>query len=157
MKWIVGLSFNQGDITPAVVSAWAGQGADICLVHVIDRARSRFADAATREQMRTGAARALEETAQKAGLDRARTEIVVESDASPETVLAKLATDRGADGIITSRRGETSVLHLGRTVRRLLRMLPVPVMVVPPKLTVDAIGAGPVLLAGGGGFSRTRR
>src|SRR5690606_31904612 len=43
------------------------------------------------------------------------------------------------------RRDDHPWVRLGRVARKMLRRLPVPVVVVPPDLEKDAIGDGPVL------------
>lgn len=72
------------------------------------------------------------------------TEILDQGDA--ETALASLG--RSSAGIIVGRRaaGERTWSRLGRVARRLLRVLPAPVIVVPPELAVDEF-AGPVVFA----------
>jgi nucleotide-binding universal stress UspA family protein len=74
---------------------------------------------------------------------------VVQGDA-PEEVLARVAEERDADGLIVGRAGaagEWSLVSLGRVARRLLRHVPRPVVVVPPDLDVSALGRGPVVIA----------
>jgi nucleotide-binding universal stress UspA family protein len=74
---------------------------------------------------------------------------VVQGDA-PEEVLARVAEERDANGLIVGRAGmagEWSLVSLGRVARRLLRHVPRPVVVVPPDLDVAALGRGPVVIA----------
>jgi nucleotide-binding universal stress UspA family protein len=74
---------------------------------------------------------------------------VVQGDA-PEEVLARVAEERDADGLIVGRAGaagEWSLVSLGRVARRLLRHVPRPVVVVPPNLDTSALGRGPVVIA----------
>lgn len=78
--------------------------------------------------------------------------------ASPRIVRGMVAEDRlaaeldaeHADAIVIGRQAPSGELHfvrLGRIARRLLRRLPAPVVVMPPELRAENIGAGPILLA----------
>ncbi len=67
-----------------------------------------------------------------------------------EVALAELASAPDVRGLIIgrqARRGEVRLVHLGRVARRLLRSLPAPVIVVPPDLSAEHVGDGPLLLA----------
>lgn len=68
----------------------------------------------------------------------------------PEEVLARVAQEHAADGLVIGRAGaagEWSLVSLGRVARRLLRHVPRPVVVVPPDLDVAALGHGPVVIS----------
>jgi nucleotide-binding universal stress UspA family protein len=80
----------------------------------------------------------------------AEAEVSVVRGIGAEKTLAAAATFHGARGLVIGRqahRGEDRLILLGRVARRLLRALPVPVIVVPPDLTSADLGEGPVLLA----------
>lgn len=67
-----------------------------------------------------------------------------------EVGLAKAIEAKQANALVVGRRAPrvgSPLVRLGRTARRLLRSLPVPVVVVPPDLEAEQIGRGPVLLA----------
>jgi nucleotide-binding universal stress UspA family protein len=67
----------------------------------------------------------------------------------PEAVLARVAEEHGAHGLVIGRAGaagEWSLVSLGRVARRLLRHVPRPVVVVPPDLDLAALGHGPVVI-----------
>lgn len=67
----------------------------------------------------------------------------------PEEVLARVAQEHEAKGLVIGRAGaagEWSLVSLGRVARRLLRHVPRPVVVVPPDLDVAALGHGPVVI-----------
>jgi nucleotide-binding universal stress UspA family protein len=84
-----------------------------------------------------------------AGLSGVEGPIVLDASA-PDEGLENEIENLGADGLVIGRRGETHdnrLLRLGPIARRLLRRLPVPVVVVPPDLEVRRIGAGPIILA----------
>lgn len=62
--------------------------------------------------------------------------------------LTDAARAEGATALLIGRmakRGESPVVRLGRVARRLVRSLQTPVIVVPPDLTAQQIGDGPVL------------
>ena len=70
--------------------------------------------------------------------------------ATAERFLAEATKVRNADGLIIGRsaaREGRAIVRLGRVARRLVRMLPAPVIVTPPDLEVEHLGDGPVLCA----------
>ena len=74
---------------------------------------------------------------------------VVRGDAADD-VLAMRCGDGKADALIVGRAAPADALvgpRLGRVARRLLRSLPVPVVVVPPTLQARDVPGGPVLVA----------
>lgn len=84
------------------------------------------------------------------GLNDPLDEVTCAWASSSEEGLGTLATTRGADGIVIGRAAATdahALVRLGRVARRLLRALPVPVMVVPPETTLRDVGPGPLVLA----------
>jgi nucleotide-binding universal stress UspA family protein len=67
-----------------------------------------------------------------------------------ERSLEESAKIHGASGIIVGRQGGAagdSIVRLGRVARRLVRTLPVPVIVVPPDLVAADLGPGPIVCA----------
>jgi nucleotide-binding universal stress UspA family protein len=89
-------------------------------------------------------------TAESLGAASAFSAFEVVPGDTPEAVLAHVAEERDADGLIVGRAGaagEWSLVSLGRVARRLLRHVPRPVVVVPPDLDVAALGRGPVVIA----------
>jgi nucleotide-binding universal stress UspA family protein len=72
--------------------------------------------------------------------------IVIGTDADED--LTEAVRAEGATALLVGRmakRGENPVVRLGRVARRLVRGLQVPVIVVPPDLTAQRIGDGPVV------------
>ena len=62
--------------------------------------------------------------------------------------LAEAARAEGATALVVGRmakRGESPVVRLGRVARRLVRSLPLPVVVVPPDPPAPQIGDGPIV------------
>ncbi len=153
MSWIVHVDLNTESIAPAIYARWAAHSASIALVHVVDGMLASVASVQEQEQIQAGARAALAKVAERAGLEPDRVDLHVGLGGRAEDVLSELAEKRGAQGIITARQsafGDDEIVHLGGTTRRLLRRLPVPVVVVPPELVAEGIGEGPVLLAGDG-------
>lgn len=69
---------------------------------------------------------------------------------SAEEGLAASAREQGVDALLVGRIAPAHAIalqRLGRVARRLVRTLPRTVVVVPPDLSREQIGAGPVLLA----------
>jgi len=153
MSWIVNVDLNTESIAPAIFARWIASSGSVTLVHVVDDVRASMATAEEKEQISAGAHGALATIAQQAGLDPEKVDIQVGLGKLAEDFLSELAQAREAQGIITARvaaYGEDRIVHLGKTARRLLRRLPVPVIAVPPELVSEGIGAGPVVLAGDG-------
>jgi nucleotide-binding universal stress UspA family protein len=154
MRWIVGLDFKDRSGGALHMAAWM-------------RARAR--DTAPQEFVgvhvlpeRIRRMMVLEATADAPALTVADMRIVAESGVespfdgwcadwagSPEEGLMLAAANPDVTGILIGRASgrDKGLPRLGRVARRLLRRLSVPVMVVPPDLTGDEIGAGPIVLA----------
>jgi nucleotide-binding universal stress UspA family protein len=154
MKWAIAFDLRHEHCAPGQFAAWvADADAAFVAVHVIDTVRLGTADAALREQVEHGATRALGAAVRRAGLPVDRTELAVVGNSRTAAAIADVAEAHHCDGIIISRLsrfGDDRVVHLGRTARRLLRRLPMPVVVVPPELSREGVRGGPILLAGDG-------
>ena len=77
-------------------------------------------------------------------------EISTRWSTSAEEGLALAAAAPDVAGIIIGRAAASDargLVRLGRVARRLLRSLPAPVMVVPPDLSIEDVGRGPIVLA----------
>lgn len=142
------------DLTPRsrgalVLAAWLRERlspADVEALH-LTRALDGPAEARAEELKRTQAT-FLERLGAHAG-DFARAQVreaqgivqgVVDGLAQVETFARALVIGR------RGRSGERALVHLGAVARRLLRELPLPIIVVPPDLSVEAL-AGPVVIA----------
>lgn len=109
------------------------------------------------EEVEKNAVAAAERVVASVGAEVALAERRVICGRSAEQTLAELAEPPAAGSSAAlvralvigrqARRGEKRVVRLGRVARRLLRALPVPVVVVPPDLQPGDVGDGPVLLA----------
>lgn len=68
----------------------------------------------------------------------------------PESNLGAAAHIHGVDALVLGRRspaGGLRLIRLGAVARRLLRELPVPVVIAPPEVASAGLGKGPVVLA----------
>ena len=102
------------------------------------------------EEVEQNAAVAAGRVVAQAGVEGVLAERRVICGRSAEQSLEELAHKPGVRALVIgrqARRGEKRVVRLGRVARRLLRSLPVPVVVVPPDLQPGAVGEGPVILA----------
>jgi nucleotide-binding universal stress UspA family protein len=84
-----------------------------------------------------------------AGLTGIDGPIVIEGGGRDEA-LAEAIGALGADGLVIGRRAESNdarLMRLGPVARKLLRRLPVPIVVAPPDLQPSSIGGGPIILA----------
>jgi nucleotide-binding universal stress UspA family protein len=153
MKWCMGFDLRDHHSAPAVLARSFGNRATFVAVHVIEPEFERLASDDFRDGMHRAARSSLEAAVERAGLPAERTEVVIGHGGSADEILGTLALEHGAEGIIVARRAarvDDCIVRLGRTARRLMRRLPVTIVVVPPDLTPQAVGSGPVLIAGDG-------
>ncbi len=152
-RWLVGLDLIPENTGVFRVSSWLRASepeAQAIGVHVVETGLFRFLG----ERVPTilaGARERIDEAVAEAGggVDLFAKLEAVSADTA-ERGLMDAAIRHGARALLIgrwSRRGERSVVKLGRVARRILRALPVPVIVTPPDLLRSDIGAGPILLA----------
>jgi nucleotide-binding universal stress UspA family protein len=152
MRWVIGLDLRPQGGGALQFARWmAGRAstAELHAVHVLEE--SKLLAVLRREHLEE-----VEPTARKLArtrLDDAGLtdlpERVVRAKAIDEA-LGKEAMKISADGLLIGRQGradQTAIVRLGRVSRRLLRTLPVPIVVAPPELDAERVGEGPVLLA----------
>jgi nucleotide-binding universal stress UspA family protein len=156
MHWIVGIDFEGRSEGALHMAAWlrehagAGTTPEFTGVHVLAESERR---ALTRDLVAALPGRTLDDLRTMlagAGLGASVSSLHVEWAPEAEEGLAHAATNRGADGLLIGRAAASegpALVRLGRVARRLLRSLPVPVLVVPPDLHATDIGGGPILLA----------
>lgn len=153
MRWLIGVDLRERGKGALNVGAWLraqpfAEPAELVAVHVIDERVWGPRDVA--EALRPSAERALfreiEPLASSAGIVSAR----VVTARSVEEGLTRVAAETKCEGIVIGRaapRQGRRLVRLGSTARRMLRALPLPVMVVPADMAHADIGTGPVLLA----------
>ena len=150
MKWLVGLDLRESGRGAVHFASWlAHQGApaDVAAVHVLEQ--SYLLDVLRREHLvdvEAAAESRVEQVLREAGLPTAGVH-VREGDVI-EHVLAAMATERAVDALVLGRQahaGDHKIVRLGRVARKLVRTLPVPVIVVPPEL--EAPADGPIVVA----------
>lgn len=79
--------------------------------------------------------------------ERIRELEIIEGVSADEGLVAAL-TRHDADALVVGRiaeRSEIALVRLGRVARRLVRQLPVPVVVVPPDVEAADLGSGPII------------
>jgi len=151
-RWLVGLDLLPENTGVFRITSWLRARepeAQAIGVHVVETGLFRFLG----ERVPTileGARERVGEAVSEAGGGVelfAKLEAVAASTA--ERGLMDAALRHGARALVIgrwSRRGQRSVVKLGRVARRILRALPVPVIVTPPDLLRSDIGGGPILL-----------
>ena len=152
-RWLVGLDLLPQSVGVLRVAEWLRAGAPPahCVgVHVVETGLLRFVGERTSTIL--DAARAtLEETLRDTDALEAFTALEAIAAPDAEHGLVAAAARHQASGMVLgrwSRRGDTSLIRLGRVARRILRELPVPVIVTPPDLTRrELTGDGPIVLA----------
>ena len=152
MRWITGIDLRARSTGALEMSAWlhdrSDTSADFTALHVVEQhSRSSVRDDVL-DQLVGSAEAALARTsaAPAGGSPFAATRIVVADAAEDALADAAASADALVVGRIAPREG-LATRRLGRVARRLVRRLPVPVMIVPPDLVRSAIGSGPIVLA----------
>lgn len=120
---------------------------ELVVVHIIDERVWGPADVAA--ALRPSAERALAREIEASGVSAGLVSADVLTASSVEAGLIRAARETKCDGMIIGRaapRQGHRVVRLGSTARRVLRTLPMPVMVVPADMPRSDIGSGPVVL-----------
>jgi nucleotide-binding universal stress UspA family protein len=153
-KWVVGLDLlpdSQGALE--YVSWLHARGAvgdgEVRGVCILEEATFFTIRGAARERVERGVQDALRAMADASPAAAALGELEARIAGPVHEALADLASSRGAALIIgrQARRGQASLVRLGKVARRLLRHLPMPIAVVPPDLRAGDLPDGPVLVA----------
>jgi nucleotide-binding universal stress UspA family protein len=141
-SWIVGLDLGERSLGALVVADWLGGGSDhVVGVYVLETWSRPYlaADIITTVHHAVGCAAAQQRVPPPARVS------VIEANLAEEG-LARAA--EGAAGLVigrAARANDAPFVRLGHVARKLLRMLPGPVVVVPRDLT--AVPPGPIVLA----------
>ncbi|MEM9454828.1 MAG: universal stress protein [Myxococcota bacterium] len=149
MRWMVGVDARDLSGGAVALARWLATGRlnAIYGVHVVEwvpELHEHFDQTRPNEirQMAADSLRSLED-------DPHFEELGAVLAASAEIGLAEAVATKQAHALIMGRRAPTTgggLIRLGRVARRMLRQLPVPVVVVPPDLSADQLGPGPVVL-----------
>ena len=150
MRFVIGLKLGEEDAGALALCGWMrSRSPDAAFLpeHTVEFG-SRSMDPGMQYQIDSGARRAVEDAFAQIGIDEVATHIAPEGRA--EENLAKTASTHAVDAIIVGRRARTEerrLIRLGPVARRLLRSLPVPVVIGAPDLASAGVGQGPVMLA----------
>jgi nucleotide-binding universal stress UspA family protein len=152
MRWLIGVELRERDRGALSMGAWLhaqpfAEPTELVAVHVIDERiwGPRDVAEALRPSAERALARELESLGPSSGLVSAR----VVAAPSVASGLARMARELECDGMVIGRaapRRGRQIVRLGSTARRILRELPMPVMVVPADMPRADIGAGPLVL-----------
>ncbi|PRQ03459.1 Universal stress protein family protein [Enhygromyxa salina] len=155
-KWGVGVELAADHLGPLRLVAALTEGSDDLTVgvHVIpDRELlNPLINHEEAQQIRQQVAKDVAEVMTRAGLDVERVRAELVEDDQVERGLSESAARLGVDALVVGRRAkrdEDPLVRLGEVTRRLLRRLPVPVVVVPPDFGVDddrGLGEGPIIV-----------
>ncbi len=150
-RWLVGLDLQPESTGVFSFASWLATGAGPSLqaigVHVVETGLFGYLGARMPTILDAARERAREALG-TAGVSFAAVQ-AVEAESAEIGLLAAVKHHRAAALLIGrwSRMGSRSVVRLGRVARRILRELPLPVIVTPPDLRPDDIGEGPVIFA----------
>jgi nucleotide-binding universal stress UspA family protein len=151
MRWLVGIDLAGRSTGALTLAAWLVRNSKspthLVAVHVIDEQLWGPHDVSA--ALRPSCERALAEELAPLGLSSDALSHEVLTARTVPKGLALVAAQHGCDGIIVGRiapRHGRTVVRLGSVARRLLRDLPLPVMVVPSDFSATDIGDGALLL-----------
>lgn len=152
MKWVVGLDLRASSRGALNFAAWVAsraEGQSVLPVHVLEEEhlhyvlRYRHLDAVMAD-----ARAAADAAVSSEGAGGRVGGVRVVQGLRADEVLAEACLAEGAAALVVGRLAKTTgrpLVRLGRVARRLVRRLPVPIVVVPPDLREADIGAGPVV------------
>ncbi|MEZ4453431.1 MAG: universal stress protein [Nannocystaceae bacterium] len=150
--WLVGLDLVPEHSGPLALAHWLAEGASaapLVGVHVVEDSFLRFAGE-DRERILDAAQAHIAEVLRDDGVLGRFAAREASTARSVEAGLESAALRHGARGLVLgrwSRRDARTVVKLGRITRRMLRALPVPVIVTPPELAGADLGDGPIVAA----------
>jgi nucleotide-binding universal stress UspA family protein len=154
MKWVVGVDLLPDSQGALEFVAWLhgreavgpGEVRGLC---VLEEAAFFTVRGDARVRIEEGVRKALAGLVDASHARGALGELDARIAGSVHTALCDLAREHEAVLVIgrQARRGEGSLVRLGKIARRLLRHLPVPVAVVPPDIQLQDFPEGPVLVA----------
>ena len=157
-SWIVGIDLRQRSDGALRLARWfrrqlAASGHELELhgVHVIEREKLSYVR--VREDVEAighMAQRRMDEAIEVADARKDFASLELAYDLDAEDALAERVQRGEAEALVVGRRakaGDDPVIALGRVARRVLRMLPCPVIVTPPDLEVESLGRGPIAVA----------
>ncbi len=154
VRWLVGLDLRPAGDGALAFARWLTArvptpGAhELVCIHAIEGWELLLSRGQTEQALDDFARAAVDATVERAGLP-AETVRVVHGSTPDEALAAAVARHR-ADAVLVGRRSPMDgdeIVRLGRVARRLLRRLPVPVVVVPADLRSETVGTGPIVVA----------
>lgn len=152
-KWIVGLDLRPSGKGAIQFAQWlsqaSGGGAKMVGIHVLEEAHLQSALRYHHlDELENGANEAADMMIKDAGAEVALADRHIVKGVQASGALKTALAYHLADGLVVGRQAPREgrrLLRLGRTARRLLRMLPSPVVVVPPDYQEPA-DDGPVVV-----------
>jgi nucleotide-binding universal stress UspA family protein len=152
MRWVLGLDLRPRSAGALRFAGWlasAAPGESFVAVHVLEEELLRTA-LRTRhlDEVVAAAGQAAREALEGEPSVAAAARLEVTRGVVAAETLDEARLAHAADGIVVGRAAgstEWRLVRLGRTARRLVRALRAPVVVVPPDLAPEQVGAGPVV------------
>ena len=154
-RWLVGLDLLPENTGVFRLLSWLRARepeAEAIGVHVVETGLFRFLGERVPEILDSARRRAQEAVVEASGDAELFAELDTVAAVTAERGLMDAALRHQAQALIIgrwSRRGQRSLVKLGRVARRILRALPVPVIVTPPDLLRSDLAEGPILFATG--------
>jgi nucleotide-binding universal stress UspA family protein len=155
-KWGIGVELAEDHLGPVRFVAELTEGSqDLNIgIHVLPNQEllHPLVNHDEAREMRELVSKDVSEVLTREGLSEARTRVELVEDDEVERGLGECAERQGLDALIVGRRAkrdEDPIVRLGEVTRRLLRRLPVPLVVVPPDFGEGedpGFGEGPVIV-----------
>ncbi len=152
-RWLVGLDLLPENTGVFRLLSWLRARepeAQAIGVHVVETGLFRFLGERVPEILDSARERAQEAVVEACGDAEIFTELEAVAAVTAERGLMDAALRHQVQALLIgrwSRRGQRSLVKLGRVARRILRALPVPVIVTPPDLLRSDMAEGPILFA----------
>ncbi|KIG17446.1 Universal stress protein family protein [Enhygromyxa salina] len=155
-KWAIGVELHEAHLGPVrFASALARTDEDLALgIHALPDLEllHPLVNQAEAKQMHEKVASQITALMAQAGHNPAQVRVELVEDAEIERGLAEASVRLGVDALVIGRRAnrdEDPIVRLGEVARKILRRLPVPVVVVPPDFGSEGdpgLGDGPVIV-----------
>jgi nucleotide-binding universal stress UspA family protein len=152
MKWIVGLDLRASSRGALHFASWVAAkpgGPAVVPIHVLEEEHLQYVLRYRHlDEITAGARAAAERAVVTEGLAGRMDDVRIVQALRADEALSRACADERAEALVVGRiakRTRHPLVRLGRVARRLVRNLPVPVVVVPPDLLEGGIGPGPVV------------
>ena len=153
MRWMVGVDPRDLSAGAVAFARWVAKRATqdrLVAAHVLELELQELFARVNPEDAADGIPDYVDRLLDPLRQDPSFVEVGTISASTAEDGLQAAADERGCGALVIGRRKpmkERALVRLGRVARRLLRTLPIPVVVVPPDAQEAPFSTGPILIA----------